>query len=98
MLLLATEVTSVEMNKAGGLLLSGSKDNSNRLWDVRLVSYPPEFYFTCFILYSIICSCEAISGSFYFSCKHSITTVLANAIRDSDQTIGLRGVVSRHDL
>jgi COMPASS component SWD3 len=32
------EVTSVEMNKAGSLLLSGSKDNSNRLWDVRLVS------------------------------------------------------------
>lgn len=36
--LLRTEVTSVEMNKTGGLLLSGSKDNSNRLWDVRLVS------------------------------------------------------------
>jgi len=34
--LLRTEVTSVEMNKTGGLLLSGSKDNSNRLWDVRL--------------------------------------------------------------
>jgi WD40 repeat protein len=35
---LCAEVTSVEMNKAGSLLLSGSKDNSNRLWDVRLVS------------------------------------------------------------
>jgi WD40 repeat protein len=38
MVTLCAEVTSVEMNKAGSLLLSGSKDNSNRLWDVRLVS------------------------------------------------------------
>lgn len=31
------EVTSVEMNSSGTLLLSSSKDNSNRLWDVRMV-------------------------------------------------------------
>jgi COMPASS component SWD3 len=31
------EVTSVEMNSSGTLLLSSSKDNSNRLWDVRTV-------------------------------------------------------------
>ena len=33
------EVTSVEMNSSGTYLLSSSKDNSNRLWDVRMVSY-----------------------------------------------------------
>lgn len=31
------EVTSVDMNAPGSLLLSGSKDNSNRLWDIRNV-------------------------------------------------------------
>lgn len=30
-------MTSVEMNSNGTLLLSSSKDNSNRLWDVRMV-------------------------------------------------------------
>mmetsp|Transcript_60076 Transcript_60076/g.190842 ORF Transcript_60076/g.190842 Transcript_60076/m.190842 type:complete len:143 (-) Transcript_60076:20-448(-) len=30
------EVTSVAMNANGSWLLSGSKDNSNRLWDVRM--------------------------------------------------------------
>lgn len=29
------EVTSLEINSSGNLLLSGSKDNSNRLWDLR---------------------------------------------------------------
>ena len=31
------EVTSIEMSSNGLLLLSGSKDNGNRLWDVRMV-------------------------------------------------------------
>ena len=31
------EVSSVEMNAAGTLLLSSSKDNSHRLWDVRMM-------------------------------------------------------------
>jgi COMPASS component SWD3 len=33
----AGEVSSVEMNAAGTLLLSSSKDNSHRLWDVRMM-------------------------------------------------------------
>jgi WD40 repeat protein len=32
------EITSVEINDCGNLLLSGSKDNCNRLWDVGTVS------------------------------------------------------------
>jgi COMPASS component SWD3 len=32
------EVTSVAVNEAGTLLLSCSKDNSNRVWDIRMVS------------------------------------------------------------
>lgn len=31
------EVSNVEMNAAGTLLLSSSKDNSHRLWDVRMM-------------------------------------------------------------
>jgi len=33
-----SEVTSVAMSQNGSLLLTSSKDNSNRLWDVRTVS------------------------------------------------------------
>jgi COMPASS component SWD3 len=31
------EVTSVEMNPQGSMLLSSSKDNSIRLWDIRMI-------------------------------------------------------------
>jgi len=32
------EVTSVEFDHEGKYLLAGCKDNSNRLWDLRMVS------------------------------------------------------------
>jgi WD40 repeat protein len=32
------EVTSVEFDQYGRYLLAGCKDNSNRLWDLRMVS------------------------------------------------------------
>jgi WD40 repeat protein len=41
MLGLASEVTSVAMSQNGSLLLTSSKDNSNRLWDVRTVQHLP---------------------------------------------------------
>jgi WD40 repeat protein len=31
------EVSSVDMNRTGTLLLSSSKDNSNRVWDLRMM-------------------------------------------------------------
>lgn len=31
------EVTSVDINQSGSFVLSSSKDNSNRIWDVRMV-------------------------------------------------------------
>lgn len=34
---ISSEVTSVAMSHNGSLLLTSSKDNSNRLWDVRMV-------------------------------------------------------------
>lgn len=33
------EVTSVEFDHEGKYLLAGCKDNSNRLWDLRMVGY-----------------------------------------------------------
>jgi WD40 repeat protein len=33
------EVTSMEINSDGSLLLSGSKDNSNRLWETATVGF-----------------------------------------------------------
>lgn len=32
------EITSVEFDNEGKYLLAGCKDNSNRLWDLRMVS------------------------------------------------------------
>ena len=31
------QVTSVEVDQSGASMLVGSKDNSNRLWDMRMV-------------------------------------------------------------
>jgi WD40 repeat protein len=31
------EVTSLQVDARGSMLLSSSKDNSNRLWDIRMV-------------------------------------------------------------
>ena len=48
------EITSVEFDREGKYLLAGCKDNSNRLFDLRMVrllpfaTYPPPFSFSLY--------------------------------------------------